>query len=230
MTYLQNNISTPSGATASSVLPTTARRRLRAALVKLVGPKDCQRLLDSAGETGILRWPASHLAAASGVTQRSADRVVAARELRPEKLDSSAPVVTCAADVLKHLPPGYATWETESVLVLALSASNRVQAVLLIAQGGGSSAALVPHDLFTPLVRFRAVAFVVVHNHPSGDSTPSEADVRLTNRLAAGGHILSIQMIDHIIVASGGATSLSEMGLLPTHDEIRQLNHADRPF
>lgn len=230
MTYLHNNSSIPPEPVTSAVLPSPRQGRLRAALAKLVGPRDSQRLLDSAGEAGILRWPASHLVAASGVKQRTAEKVVAARELRPEKHDASAPVITCAADVLKHLPPGYANWETESVLVLALTPSNRVQAVLVIAQGGGSSAALVPHDLFTPLVRFRAAAFVVVHNHPSGDPTPSEADIRLTNRLAAAGRVLSIQMLDHIIVASRGVTSLCEMGLLPTEEEIRELTKADRPF
>ncbi len=231
MTYLQN-IPTDEGRETSVVLPTPARQRLRSVLRKLVGSNDCRRLLESVGEVGLLRWPASHLAAASGVTLRAAERVVAARELRPDSTDCRAPLLTCAADVQSHLPRGYATWETETVLVLALSATNRVQAVLLVAQGGGSSAALVPRDVFTPLVRFRAAAFVAVHNHPSGDPTPSEADLLLTNRLAAAGHVISIKMVDHIIVSSGGNISFRDTGLMPTDAEIRELalDGVERPF
>jgi len=230
MTYLRK-LEAPAGANACAVLPTPSRERLRGVLKKLVGPRDCRRLLDSAGEAGVLRWPASHLAAASGVNPRSAERVVAARELRPENDRGFAPLLTCAADVLEHLPPGYATWETETVLALALSATNQVQAVLLVAQGGGSSAALVPRDVFAPLVRFRAAAFVLCHNHPGGESTPSEADVLLTNRLAAAGRVLAIPMLDHVIVASQGITSFCEVGLMPTDADLREnSNDDDRPF
>ncbi len=227
MTYLQTR-PVPPGVEGGSVLPTPDRERLRGALTKLVGQRDCRRLLDSAGETGVLRWPASHLAAASGVPERAAEKVVAARELRLDKSRGSFSRLTCPADVLRHLPAGYATWETETVLALALSAANQVIAVLLVAQGGGSAAVLVPRDVFTPLVRFRAAAFVLVHNHPAGDPTPSEADVRLTNRLAEAGRALAIEMVDHVIVASSGVTSLCETGLLPTDDELHNASNDDR--
>lgn len=204
------------GPQAGSALPTPQSERLKSALDTLVGRRDCQRLLDSAGLTGVLKWPASHLASACGVPLACADKVVAARELRSDDLRLSSACVRAPIDVLSHLPRGFATWETEFVLAIALSAACRVLAVVLVAQGGSSSAALEPRDVFTPLVRFRATAFVLVHNHPSGDPTPSEADVRLTDRIAAAGRVLAIEMLDHVIVSSSGATSLFETGLLPT--------------
>jgi DNA repair protein RadC len=168
----------------------------------------------------VFKWPASHLASTCGIPISSADKIVAARDLKLGAAHRSSAEIKCAKDVLSHLPRDFANWETETVLALALSNTSRVQAVLIVAQGGCSSAALVPRDVFTPLVRFRAAIFVLVHNHPSGDSTPSEADVRLTNRLAAAGCVLGIDMLDHIIVASGGCTSLLEVGLLPTSEEL----------
>jgi DNA repair protein RadC len=208
------------GAGTGAVLPTGERERLKSALTKLVGPRDSHRLLDSAGEAGVLRWPASHLAAACGVPQKSADKVVAARELHLHRQGDKPGRISCPSDALAYLPPGYATWETETVIALALNAASQVQAVLLVVQGGSSAAALIPRDVFTPLVRFRAAAFVLVHNHPSGDATPSEADVILTNRIAAAGRVLAIELVDHIIVASGGCTSLLEASLLPTDAEL----------
>ena len=220
MTYLPTTV-THAHALPGSILPSPGRDRLRAALAKLVGPRDCQRLLDSAGENGVLRWPAAELASACGIAHRSAERVVAARELHLDQAMGSSPHLTCAADVLRHLPLGFATWETEVVLTLALSGANHLLAVVVVARGGGSSAALEARDVLTPLVRIRAASFILVHNHPAGDPAPSKVDIRLTNRLAEAGRVLSIPMVDHIIVASSGIISLCEAGLLETNDELR---------
>lgn len=127
-------------AKAGSILPRSDREQVRAALRVLVGPSASQRLLDSAGETGLLRWPAAHLAAAGRMSQRSAERVVAARELLRRVQGTPGPSrVTCSADVIAHLPPAIRTSETEVVIAAALSAAIEVQAVLIVAQGGAEA-------------------------------------------------------------------------------------------
>jgi DNA repair protein RadC len=72
---------------------------------------------------------------------------------------------------------------------------------------------------FAPLLAQSAYAFVLVHNHPSGESAPSDADIRLTRRLAEGGRILQINMLDHVIVGQSfdgrpGYFSFKEAGMI----------------
>jgi DNA repair protein RadC len=81
---------------------------------------------------------------------------------------------------------------------------------------GSLNASIVhPRELFKEAVRMSAASIVVVHNHPSGDPTPSGADLQLTRRLAKAGEVLGIELLDHIVIGDGGAhTSLRHMGVL----------------
>lgn len=210
-------------AAAGSTLPRPDREEIRSALSVLVGPRASRRLLDSAGEAGLMRWPASHLAAAGRIPRKSAERVVAARELLRRVQGAPRRRVSCSADAVAQLPPEIRTSETEVVLAVALSAAVEVQAVLVVALGGGSSASLEPRDVFAPLVRLRAAAFVLAHNHPSGSVLPSRADVLLTNRLCAAGRIVGIDLVDHVIVASDATYSFADAGLIPNGADLRGL-------
>jgi DNA repair protein RadC len=76
-----------------------------------------------------------------------------------------------------------------------------------------------PRDIFRPVIGQSAYAFVLVHNHPSGNPAPSEADIRLTRRLSEGARILQINMLDHVIVGRSfenrpGYFSFKEAGLI----------------
>jgi len=70
-----------------------------------------------------------------------------------------------------------------------------------------------PREIFRPAILHSAYAFVLVHNHPSGDAKPSEADLRVTKRVAAAAQILQINFLDHVIVGRG-FFSFQEAGLL----------------
>jgi DNA repair protein RadC len=67
-----------------------------------------------------------------------------------------------------------------------------------------------PREVFQPAVRDSAAAVILVHNHPSGDPTPSPEDVQLTERLVEAGRILGIRVLDHVVVALGGYASLMD--------------------
>lgn len=67
-----------------------------------------------------------------------------------------------------------------------------------------------PRDVFRPAVKDAAKSILLMHNHPSGDPTPSEDDVVFTRRLAEAGNALGIQVLDHIVVAVGGVVSIRE--------------------
>jgi DNA repair protein RadC len=76
-----------------------------------------------------------------------------------------------------------------------------------------------PREIFFPVISARAHSFILVHNHPSGDSSPSEADLRLTRRLSEAARILQIQLLDHVIIGqpmngTQGYFSFKEAGMI----------------
>ena len=81
---------------------------------------------------------------------------------------------------------------------------------------GSLNASIVhPRELFKEAVKVSAASVVVVHNHPSGDPTPSGADVQLTRRLVKAGDVLGIEVLDHVVIGDGGDhASLRELGLM----------------
>ena len=88
-----------------------------------------------------------------------------------------------------------------------------------ITNGGINESLAYPRDIFRPVIGQSAYAFVLVHNHPSGNPAPSEADIRLTRRMAEGARILQINMLDHVIVGQSfegrpGYFSFKEAGLI----------------
>jgi DNA repair protein RadC len=115
----------------------------------------------------------------------------------------------------------------EVVLAVALNGRNRVMAELELASGGRHGAALTAADVFRPVIRTGASAFVLVHNHPSGDSRPSAEDVTLTRIVRRLGDALGVPLVDHVVVTSTGHTSLFERGFLEEMDhEARSSDEA----
>jgi DNA repair protein RadC len=147
------------------------------------------------------------------LSEEDISRVVAARELA-ESFMPQEPVASCVASALVHLPPGLALLDTEVLIGVALTSRLNVRGTLLPSKGGIASAAIMPRDVFVPLVRLGASAFLLAHNHPSGDPQPSTEDIEFTREIVRAGHVLGIELLDHIIVARSGAVSLSEQGCL----------------
>lgn len=102
----------------------------------------------------------------------------------------------------------------EQVWVLALDGRNGLRAAKRVAQGGLHGCSLTARDLLRVVVREAASAFVLVHNHPSGDPSPSREDIELTRAVARAGEALGTPLVDHVIVAAGGHVSLFDMGAL----------------
>jgi DNA repair protein RadC len=84
----------------------------------------------------------------------------------------------------------------------------------MISQGTLTASLVHPREVFRPALRDAAAALVLVHNHPSGDPTPSAEDREVTARLASAGEILGVRVLDHIVVAERGYSSLREQGEL----------------
>jgi DNA repair protein RadC len=192
--------------------------RLGDPLTKLVGRIAAGRILAAGGATA-LRMPAEELVAVARVPLKIAERVAAAGALATIV---TAPLAkgTSASAIARHLPAGFALAEVEYLLAVALTAQNRVKAVLCLSKGGATGTVVGMRDIFRPLARLGAAAFVLAHNHPGGDPAPSDEDVELTNEVARAGLIVGIELVDHLVVATGGTVSFHDTGLMPTAREL----------
>jgi DNA repair protein RadC len=164
------------------------------------------------------------LARIPGVGPARAVRLAAAfalgrRALCRERMPG-APLIE-AVDVYEYAWPRLAGLGHEIFLMLALDARHALIADFEVARGSLTGVEIHPREVFRPLIKVGAAAAVAVHNHPSGDPTPSTADLELTERLHAAGVLLAIPIIDHVVVADGGWISVAawlaeRLPLVPT--------------
>ena len=123
----------------------------------------------------------------------------------------SAPLINAEAIYRANLD--MKGFHQEVVRVVFLDAQHRCFTRVDIARGTVNESLARPREIFRPAIIHSAFAFALVHNHPSGNPTPSQADLELTRRVAAAAEILQINFLDHIIVGHG-YFSFQEAGLL----------------
>ena len=92
--------------------------------------------------------------------------------------------------------------DRESLRVVLLNAKQQLIKIATISQGTVNESLAHPREIFKPAIVLSAYSFIMVHNHPSGDASPSEADMRLTRRINEASRILLLQLIDHVIIGS----------------------------
>ena len=178
-----------------------------------------QLLLASAG--GSLRrmamQPVAALTATSGVGIARAVTVHAAlelgRRLACESRDDGAPVRS-PRDVARLFSPRLEDLPVEEFHVAVLDAQHRLERDVTITRGILTSSLVHPREVFREAIAERAAAVILVHNHPSGDPTPSADDRLVTEQLVAAGKLLDIPVHDHVIIGRGRYTSFAEAGLL----------------
>ncbi|HEX4341083.1 MAG TPA: DNA repair protein RadC [Polyangiaceae bacterium] len=178
------------------------------------------RLLDAAGGlVGLSRTRGHALSLRRGIGPAKGARILAALELGKRALaaalDDERDAVSSFDAVVDWARPRLATLEHEEVWLLTLDGRNGLLGATRIAQGGLHGCALTPRDVLRPALRDGGSAIVVIHNHPSGDPTPSPDDIKMTAALAVACDVVGIELLDHVVVARGGATSLREMGAVP---------------
>ena len=177
------------------------------------------RVLDHAG--GSLRRvasePVASLTAVRGVGEARALAVHAAlelgRRLALEARDDGIPIRS-PHDVWQLFAPRLQDLPVEEFHVAILDAQHRLERDVLVTRGILNSSLVHPREVFREAIAERAAAIVLVHNHPSGDPTPSSDDRAVTEQLVAAGRLLDIPVHDHVIVGRGRYTSFAEAGLL----------------
>jgi DNA repair protein RadC len=95
--------------------------------------------------------------------------------------------------------------DRESLRVVLLNTKQHLIKVCTVSQGTVNESLAHPREIFKPAIVHSAYAFIMVHNHPSGDPSPSDADLRLTRRINEASRILQLQLIDHVIIGSPAA-------------------------
>jgi DNA repair protein RadC len=175
-------------------------------------------LEQSGGVVGLSRTGTHALAQAHGVGLVKAARIAAAFELGRRLLLRSSgaprPNLASSSEVARWARLRLSSLDHEQVWVLALDGRNGLRAAKRIAEGGLHGCSIDPRDVLRAVVREAASAFVLVHNHPSGDPTPSDEDIELTNMVARAASVLGTPLVDHVIVAGGGHTSLFDLGVI----------------
>ncbi|MBU4557206.1 MAG: DNA repair protein RadC [Actinobacteria bacterium] len=104
--------------------------------------------------------------------------------------------------------------DREQFVALALNTKNRVIGAWAVSVGSLNASIVHPRELFKPAVMLSAASIVIAHNHPSGDPTPSGADIQLTRRIVKGGDVLGIELLDHVVVGDESIASLRDLGLM----------------
>jgi DNA repair protein RadC len=121
--------------------------------------------------------------------------------------------VRSPTDVAFRLQMHMATLEREELRVVLLNTKNRVMSVHVTYQGNVSASLVRVGELYREAVRTNAAALILVHNHPSGDPTPSPDDLHLTAETLAAGRLLDIDLLDHIVIGRDGWVSLRDQGI-----------------
>jgi DNA repair protein RadC len=178
--------------------------------LELVLGRDAARLVTRA--PGGWRTLSARELEALGLSAKVQDKVLALQELilrgYPELSEHR---FVCSDDVGRVYGERLGALDHEVVLALAVDGLNRLIQEFEVASGGRHGAAVSPADVFRPLIRAGASAFLLVHNHPaSGDPTPSREDIVMTKALSAAGALVGIPLLDHVVIGGrgGGFTSL----------------------
>ena len=168
------------------------------------------------GLTGLARATDVELEAIPGVGRAKAAQLTAAFELGRRLLadwPSARWTVRSPRDVADRLVLQMGRLEREELRVVLLNTKNVVLRVATVYQGNVASSLVRVGELYRDAVRLNATGVILVHNHPSGDPTPSPDDLHLTAEALAAGRLLDIQLLDHLIVGHDAFVSLRDRGV-----------------
>ena len=176
-----------------------------------------QRLLQKFnGLSGLHRAPFDELMDQHGLGEAKASQIKAAIELgRRLTLEApeERPTINSPADAAALVSYEMSALEQEHLRVILLDRRNRALETVEVYKGSVNSSQIRVGEIFKEAVRKNASALVVVHNHPSGDPTPSPDDVAVTRAIVQAGKLLDVEVLDHLVIGQGRWVSLKERGL-----------------
>jgi DNA repair protein RadC len=169
------------------------------------------------GVSGLARCGIEELCNVPGVGQAKAAQLKAAIELGRRVLASplsKGTKISSSRDLFDHYHPTLRDLRHEVFKVVLLDAKHAIVRDTTVSEGSLTLSIVHPREVFTMAVRESAAAVIFLHNHPSGDPTPSQEDRVLTARLVTAGEVLGIRVLDHIVVGDGRYVSFADQGWL----------------
>jgi DNA repair protein RadC len=165
---------------------------------------------------GLVDAPARALRATPGIGPARAAMVLAlgelARRYGQQRLARGTPLRT-SAEVYRHCGERLAALRKEQFHVILLDGKNRPLKDVRVSEGTLTASLVHPREVFVPVIEESAAAIILVHNHPSGDPTPSAEDIAITRRLREVGDLMGVRVLDHVIIGHGRYVSFSDEGL-----------------
>lgn len=208
----------PDALTHAELIAILLRTGLKGVNVVQVG----QQLLQKFGSLNALALASvDELRKVPGIGRDKAATLVAAfalaRRMEQERREES-PVLDNPETVVSFLRESARLKSVEEFQVLLLNTRKRLLRVEKISEGTLDTVLVHPREVFRSAISASAAGIILVHNHPSGDPTPSDADIKVTRDLIRAGQLLKIEVVDHIIIGRASAertkdyTSLHELG------------------
>lgn len=177
-----------------------------------------QRLLyQFGGLQGLHQCSLAELAEVKGVGMAKACQIKAAIEMGRRAFESTRTekvTIRSPSDVARLLMSEMRYLDREHLKAVLLNTRNMVLDVVTISVGTLNASLAHPRECFKEAIRQSAAAVIFVHNHPSGDPSPSPEDISLTRQLVEAGKLLGIEVLDHVIIGDGTFVSLKERGLM----------------
>ena len=177
-------------------------------------------ILDRLGDlAGLAQCGIEELCAIPGVGEAKAAQLKAAIELGKRALAgplTKGTKITSSRDLFAHYHPTLRDLRHEVFKVVLLDAKHAIMRDATVSEGSLTLSIVHPREVFTFAVKESAAAVIFLHNHPSGDPTPSQEDRVLTARLVSAGEVLGIRVLDHLVIGDGRYVSFADQGWL-TH-------------
>ncbi len=167
------------------------------------------------GISGLVHCGLEEICTIRGVGHAKAAQLKAAIELGRRAI--AAPLstgfrVTSSADLFTHFHPRLRNLRHEIFTTVLLDAKNAIIREAVVSEGSLTHSIVHPREVFQLAIRESAASIILLHNHPSGDPMPSQEDRLLTTRLIAGGQLLGIRVLDHLVIGDGRYVSFADQG------------------
>jgi DNA repair protein RadC len=168
------------------------------------------------GLRGIVVRETSDLSRQPGMGADEASRLRAIGEItrRLEAPDPERISYSSSTDVAEYFLPLFAHVKTEVFTVLMLDARNRLIKEHRVSEGSLTASIVHPREVFKMAIIESSASVIFMHNHPSGDPTPSQDDLKITRQLVEAGRLIDIRVLDHIILGNRKFTSLASKGMI----------------
>ncbi|MCI9440886.1 MAG: DNA repair protein RadC [Ruminococcus sp.] len=172
---------------------------------------------DSGGILNIHRWSFEQLIQVKGIGKVKAIQILCICELarRLSKACAGPELRFNAPDTIaRYYMEDLRYQKQESMKLLLLNTKSRLIGETDISRGTVNSAVVSPRELFVEALQKDAVSIILLHNHPSGDPTPSREDILVTKKVCEAGKMIGVELLDHIIIGNNCYSSMREQGIL----------------